>query len=723
MRQTSLVRKMSVDSKARVKVKLRAIILLAFVVTNGLSAQQNVIQQMVNAVSSDSMMKTIRRLQAFGTRYEYTAQRDSAAAYLLNEFTRQGLGAESDRYAFGNENYYDVAVIDQQRMVIVGSDSVILTTSDGGATWKRAPIPSFSHWFYQCYAVCFVNAQLGWAVGTGGTIIHTTDGGNTWREQYTIVSNTLNGISFANERFGVIVGDNGVVVRTSNGGTTWSWSVPTSLTLREVAAVDSLNLWAVGDSRLIIHSSNGGISWTTQSIDTLSPHYSYSVCFTSSQVGWVVGPYRLIGKTTNGGATWNWLRAPRTGTGYYTGVCFIDDSRGWIVDNSGYVISTVDGGTSWQVPYASPNGGWGYSFQKIKASRDGRVSLCGTMGLILTSPDNGKTWIEQTTNVPQQLLHPTRNIVATLPGLVTPGKEIIILAHYDSNDSWEDPMLIAPGANDNGTGTSAVLEAARICKNFQFESTIRFLAVSAEELGMIGSTHYVSEAMKKGSNIIAAVNGDMLGYPTTSDTSYLAIGSYLSWNRLVDSAQVYNQRYRIGLTLAPFVDNTAASDYGPFALAGIDALEVAEGTANDIWGGKDPYYHRPTDTADKLKPGLLRQAARLMLATIAELARPVVKAVSVSDGADVPREFALYQNYPNPFNPTTNFEFRVGNCEFVTLRVFDVLGREVAALVNEVKAAGTYAVTWNATTMPSGVYLCRLQANGFVDTKKMLLIR
>ncbi len=71
---------------------------------------------------------------------------------------------------------------------------------------------------------------------------------------------------------------------------------------------------------------------------------------------------------------------------------------------------------------------------------------------------------------------------------------------------------------------------------------------------------------------------------------------------------------------------------------------------------------------------------------------------------------ALYQNYPNPFNPSTTFEFRVSALEFVTLKVFDVLGREVATLVNEVRHAGVYAVRWDASSLPSGVYFYRLRA-------------
>ncbi|MBI5214364.1 MAG: T9SS type A sorting domain-containing protein [Ignavibacteriae bacterium] len=88
-----------------------------------------------------------------------------------------------------------------------------------------------------------------------------------------------------------------------------------------------------------------------------------------------------------------------------------------------------------------------------------------------------------------------------------------------------------------------------------------------------------------------------------------------------------------------------------------------------------------------------------------------------------PMQFSLEQNYPNPFNPSTNFGFRIANFGFVTLKVFDVLGREVAKLVDEKKEAGKYSVQWNAEGLPSGVYFYKLQAGEFSSVKKLLLMR
>jgi len=92
-------------------------------------------------------------------------------------------------------------------------------------------------------------------------------------------------------------------------------------------------------------------------------------------------------------------------------------------------------------------------------------------------------------------------------------------------------------------------------------------------------------------------------------------------------------------------------------------------------------------------------------------------------GNQVPSEYKLSQNYPNPFNPVTKIKFEIPKSSFVNLAVYDILGREVAKLVNEKLNAGTYLVDWNASQYPSGVYFYRLQSGDFVDVKKMLMIK
>lgn len=91
--------------------------------------------------------------------------------------------------------------------------------------------------------------------------------------------------------------------------------------------------------------------------------------------------------------------------------------------------------------------------------------------------------------------------------------------------------------------------------------------------------------------------------------------------------------------------------------------------------------------------------------------------------ADLPSSFQLHQNYPNPFNPQTTIRYALPQASRVRLVVYDVLGREVAPLVDGVQVAGTHEVLFEATDLPSGVYLLRLEADGFVEARTMLLAK
>ncbi|MDR3668944.1 MAG: T9SS type A sorting domain-containing protein [Ignavibacteriaceae bacterium] len=90
---------------------------------------------------------------------------------------------------------------------------------------------------------------------------------------------------------------------------------------------------------------------------------------------------------------------------------------------------------------------------------------------------------------------------------------------------------------------------------------------------------------------------------------------------------------------------------------------------------------------------------------------------------NIPTTYELYQNYPNPFNPSTTIRYQIPNPGFVTLKVYDILGREVITLVNEYKIEGSYDFTFDASRFSSGVYIYQVRVNDFVSSKKMLLVK
>jgi hypothetical protein len=97
--------------------------------------------------------------------------------------------------------------------------------------------------------------------------------------------------------------------------------------------------------------------------------------------------------------------------------------------------------------------------------------------------------------------------------------------------------------------------------------------------------------------------------------------------------------------------------------------------------------------------------------------------VSVRKEAKNPKTISLCQNYPNPFNPTTTIKYQIPEISFVTIKVYDILGNEIATLVSEEKPAGSYDVEFIGDELPSGIYFYQLEAGNFIETKKMVLLK
>ena len=97
--------------------------------------------------------------------------------------------------------------------------------------------------------------------------------------------------------------------------------------------------------------------------------------------------------------------------------------------------------------------------------------------------------------------------------------------------------------------------------------------------------------------------------------------------------------------------------------------------------------------------------------------------VSVNETPNIPNTITLYQNYPNPFNPSTTIKYQIHNAGLVTLKVYDMLGNEVATLVEEEKPTGIYEVEFRTSDLSSGIYFYKLQSGNFVESKKMLILK
>ena len=211
----------------------------------------------------------------------------------------------------------------------------------------------------------------------------------------------------------------------------------------------------------------------------------------------------------------------------------------------------------------------------------------------------------------------SRNVVAEKTGQTYPDDIVIICAHYDSTSPAASRLTLAPGADDNASGTAAVLEAARILALYPIDFTIRFIAFSAEEWGLYGSRAYATAAGLAGERIIGVINLDMIAYANAMpEDLQVIVNSASGWlaDRFLDAASSYGPLGATKTVDASFV----YSDHAPFWDGGYPALLAIED--NPL---SNPYYHKTTDTLDKFNLDFFTSATRASVGLLAELAQPL----------------------------------------------------------------------------------------------------
>ena len=230
-----------------------------------------------------------------------------------------------------------------------------------------------------------------------------------------------------------------------------------------------------------------------------------------------------------------------------------------------------------------------------------------------------------------------------------------------------------------------------------------------------------------GFEIISTYDPDFIvgKLPTTFNTN---------WNYTSSVTTVtYQNGNPVFITTSTEITENVVDAYGPMTLPGgivVDALRIREDkiTLTDIGGfiiydrnisytflGKNgEQVSVPSDTTEP-NIGLIRNSASISWNS--------ARVTAVENEYPLPNKFSLEQNYPNPFNPSTSIQYAIDGRRFVSLKVFDVLGNEVATLVKEEKPTGVYEVNFNATQLSSGIYFYTLKAGSFIETKKLILMK
>ncbi|HEY6906963.1 MAG TPA: M28 family peptidase [Ignavibacteriaceae bacterium] len=212
----------------------------------------------------------------------------------------------------------------------------------------------------------------------------------------------------------------------------------------------------------------------------------------------------------------------------------------------------------------------------------------------------------------QQFSSTGRNVYGVITGTDYPNKKFIICAHYDDMPSG----TLAPGADDNGSGTAAVIEAARVLSQYTFPYTLIFAIWDEEEQGLVGSEYYASQAAASGDSILGVVNLDMVAWDSDNNNiCNIHTADVGITHQIYDKMFELNEQYNIGLDIVEVYPQEPYSDHASFIDHGYSAILLIEDD-NDF----NAYYHTTGDILSHFNVPYFKKSAQLAIATIASYA-------------------------------------------------------------------------------------------------------
>ncbi|MBM3330535.1 M20/M25/M40 family metallo-hydrolase [candidate division WOR-3 bacterium] len=293
---------------------------------------------------------------------------------------------------------------------------------------------------------------------------------------------------------------------------------------------------------------------------------------------------------------------------------------------------------------------------------------------------------------------------------------------YAVIDGHFDGIPWSPGADDNASGAVSAIEACRVTQGFQFRRDLRFIAFSAEELGL-GSPYYAGQARNRGDSILGVLNFDMIGYADSVPEDLEVIGKIANpaceplcdlFMAAADTYTTLNCNKRM-MTDMPYSDHASFWNNGYVALCG----------SEDFWP-PNPYYHSPGDSigAGYNDNGFCTEVIRAGVAALATLGEPLPAGVSSSAPFDLlsGSTYGLVLQ-PNPVRGTAQVRFSLRQASSVKLEAYDRSGRGLATLASGSASAGAHSATWDTRDVPTGIYFLRLTAAGGQRSLKVVVGR
>jgi photosystem II stability/assembly factor-like uncharacterized protein len=479
----------------------------------------------------------------------------------------------------------------------------------------------------------------------------------------------------------------------------------------------------------------------------------YHVFFANNQVGYASGFHiSHIYKTTNAGETWI-PQPPQLGQGEIGDLYFWSPDSGVALFSE--VAKTTDGGLSWQF-YPTGNPYWLFAVDFI----DSRLGIAvGVNGKIVKTTNGGEEWnlLQSNTQIPLlDVDYLNSNLIVICGGDFNGGSGLVLRSTNGGLDWASQPLpdttrLASISFVNNNVGIAAVAGGGKIIRTT--DGGVSWSEVSSPAY-YLSTCYFVSSSIAFAAggygNIIKTTNGGESWFSLNSPTT----------NSLYD-IHMFNELEGIIVGNNTILKTTdgGANWILKGVIPNIPLLDLPQnGSINQFTNNLRFYWYMSTGAAsyriqvatDSLFTSLIIDSTLTITDVyFNELQNSTkyywrVQAISSSGSSafseiwsfttepstgvddfdkEIPHTYILNQNNPNPFNPSTKIIFGIPKAGLVSLKVHDILGREIETLVNEEKRPGRYEVEFNGSSLASGIYFYRITTTGFTETKKMILMK
>lgn len=560
----------------------------------------------------------------------------------------------------------------------------VVKTTDGGTTWSSksvAPITGASSGWCPMFVA---NAKYMWICHPkDGSVWKSTDAGENWNKSATGAGVSLGDIMFKDTTNGLLTSELGMY-STSDGGTTWSAKTVAGSAGGRFAFLDAANGWVRGSS--LSKTTNGGTTWTA--VGNL-PSGVMNIQFSSITQGIVVGTNGLISKTTDGGVTWT-NKNSSLSTMSCVDVQFFNADTGWVVTQNEF-LKTTNGGKVWSKP-ATFTGTSIYAFH-FNNSQNGWIvgNVLGGASALKTV-NGGQAWDFSPVGL---------------------AKTMYDVHFFDVNNGCiaADSGYVLSTSNAGATWSRNHVGTFRAITNIWMTSALQVICTDDK-----GGIYLSADGGKTWVNKLAPFATSITSlFMLNSNEGWVTFGSYVA-SKTTDGGNTWKST---SIGIENLRDIQFLSSNVGYACSQNSSVYVTTD------GGTT--WTKTAGPTGILALYFVNQNVGFAVGPSGLIAKTVngsgVLAVNEKKSGNIPGLFLLEQNYPNPFNPTTEVKYQLPTSGLVTLRIFDMVGKEVATLVNEEQKAGLYSVKFNGGNLSSGVYFYRLQSGSINETKRMVLLK